>query len=162
MTVANPKMKTSEFRVLFVGSSGGHLAQMLPLRDMVSVENRAWVTFNTDDARGALRDEPNVDWAHFPTVRNIPNLLRNTAMALRVLRKRRPHLIVTTGAAVALPYFVLSRFTGARTAYIEVYDRIDTATLSARLCSPFTDLMAVQWPEQRTLYRDTAVIGPLL
>jgi hypothetical protein len=46
--------------------------------------------------------------------------------------------------------------------YIEVFDRIDSATLTARLCRPFTTLMCVQWEEQRALYRDAVVIGQLL
>ena len=79
-----------------------------------------------------------------------------------VLRSRRPDVVITTGAAVAFPYFVLSRLFGVRTVYVEVYDRVDTPTLTARLCSPFTDLMAVQWPEQQALYRDSVVVGPLL
>lgn len=149
-------------RVLFVGSSGGHLAQLLPLRALFRAEDRAWVTFRTPDAVGALDHETKVVWAHFPTTRNIPNLVRNAWQALRVLRSWRPSVIVTTGAAVAFPYFILSRIYGARTVYIEVYDRVDSATLTARLCSPFTDLMAVQWPEQRGLYRQPTVVGPLL
>lgn len=149
-------------RVLLVGSSGGHLAQLLPLRALFPADERTWVTFRTPDAVGALDGEAKVVWAHFPTTRNIPNLLRNAWQAVRVLRSWRPRVIVTTGAAVAFPYFVLSRFYGARTVYIEVYDRVDSATLTARLCSPFTDLMAVQWPEQRELYRDPVVVGPLL
>lgn len=149
-------------RVLLVGSSGGHLAQLLPLRALFDPEDRAWVTFRTPDAVGALADERSVVWAHFPTTRNLPNLVRNAAQAVRVLRSWRPDVIVTTGAAVAFPYFILSRIFGARTVYIEVYDRVDSATLTARLCSPFTDVMAVQWPEQRALYRQTIVVGPLL
>lgn len=149
-------------RVLLVGSSGGHLAQLLPLRALFAAEHRAWVTFRTPDAVGALEGEPKVVWAHFPTTRNIPNLLRNTWQALRVMRTWRPDVIVSTGAAVAFPYFVLSRLFGARTLYIEVYDRVDSATLTARLCSPWTDLMAVQWPEQKSLYRSAVVVGPLL
>jgi hypothetical protein len=70
--------------------------------------------------------------------------------------------MVTTGAAVALPYFVLGRLLGRRTVYIEVFDRIDSPTLSGRLCRPFTDLMLVQWPEQAELYNDAVVVGPLL
>lgn len=147
---------------LFVGSSGGHLAQLLPLRDLFPPEDRAWVTFPTTDARGALSDESDVAWASFPTTRNVPNLLRNTVQAWRVLRTRRPDVVISTGAAVALPYFVLSRFFGVRTVFIEVYDRVDSATLTARLCSPFTDLFAVQWDEQSRLFRGTVTIGPLL
>lgn len=149
-------------RVLLVGSSGGHLAQLLPLRALFGADQRTWVTFQTLDAVGALEEEQDIVWAHHPTTRNLPNLLRNTAQAWRTIRARRPDLIVTTGAAVAFPYFLLSRLFGVRTVYIEVYDRIDSATLTARLCSPFTDLFAVQWNEQRTLYRDTVTVGPLL
>lgn len=149
-------------QVIFVGSSGGHLAQMLPLTRLFPAEHRTWVTFQTTDAVGALSNEEDVVWAHHPTTRNIRNLLRNTLQAWHTMRARRPDLIVSTGAAVAFPYFMLSRIFGARTVYIEVYDRVDSPTLTGRLCSPFADLMAVQWEEQRSLYRDAVVIGPLL
>ncbi|MFN8188937.1 MAG: hypothetical protein U0R78_00630 [Nocardioidaceae bacterium] len=70
---------------------------------------------------------------------------------------------MSTGAAVAWPFFLAARRADARTAYIEVYDRIETPTLTGRrLCRPVTDLMLVQWPEQADLYDDAIVIGPLL
>lgn len=148
-------------RVLLVCSSGGHLAQLLALRPWWAGRQRHWVTFGTADARSQLEGEP-VTWAHHPTTRNIPNLLRNTWMALRVLRRERPELVVTTGAGVALPFFVLSRLLRSKTVYVEVYDRLDSRTLTARLCRPFTDLFCVQWDEQRELYPGAIVIGPLL
>jgi UDP-N-acetylglucosamine:LPS N-acetylglucosamine transferase len=144
-----------------VGSSGGHLAQVLALRPWWSDLERHWVTFDTPDARSALAAESGT-WAHHPTTRNLPNLLRNTVQAVRVMLRERPDVILSTGAGVALPYFVLGRLTGALTVYVEVYDRIDTATLTARLCRPFTRLMLVQWPEQLGLYRDARLVGPLL
>jgi UDP-N-acetylglucosamine:LPS N-acetylglucosamine transferase len=147
--------------VLLVGSSGGHLAQLVALRDWWSGREREWVTFDTPDARSSLHDE-RVTWAHFPTTRNLPNLLRNTRQAFTVMRASRPDVIVSTGAGVALPYFVLGRLTGRLTVYVEVYDRVETPTLTARLCRPFTSLMLVQWPEQAGLYRDSHVVGPLL
>ena len=103
-----------------------------------------------------------VVWAFHPTTRNIPNLLRNLRLAWRELRRTKPDIVVSTGAGVALPFFVLARLMRIPTAYVEVYDRIDSATLTGRLCRPFTTLMCVQWEEQRSLYRDTHVIGELL
>jgi UDP-N-acetylglucosamine:LPS N-acetylglucosamine transferase len=103
-----------------------------------------------------------VRWAYHPTTRNAGNLARNALLAVRVLRDERPHLVVSTGAGVALPFFVVARLLGIPTAYIEVYDRIDTRTLTARLCRPFTSLFCVQWEEQRVLYPDAHVIGLLL
>lgn len=148
-------------RVLLVGSSGGHLAQLVALRPWWSGRDRRWVTFDTPDARSALVGE-DVTWASFPTTRNLPNLLRNTVQAVRVMRHQRPDVVVSTGAGVALPYFLLGRLTGRTTVYVEVYDRVETPTLTARLCRPFTSLMLVQWPEQLGLYRDSHVVGPLL
>lgn len=149
-------------RVLLVGSSGGHLTQLMSLRDWWSAAERAWVTFRTEDAVGHLEGEERVAWAFSPTTRHLGNLLRNTWLAWRVLRSFRPDVVVSTGAGVALPFFVLARTVGARTVYVEVYDRVDSATLTGRLCRPFTDRMLVQWPEQASLYRDAVVVGPLL
>jgi UDP-N-acetylglucosamine:LPS N-acetylglucosamine transferase len=149
-------------RILLVGSSGGHLAQLAALQPWWSRHDRAWVTFHTPDAVHRLRDETDVTWGFHPTTRNLPNLARNARQALSVLRRFRPTVVVSTGAGIAYPYFVLGKLGGARTVYIEVYDRIDSPSLTGRLCRPFTDLMLVQWPEQAPLYRDALVIGPLL
>jgi UDP-N-acetylglucosamine:LPS N-acetylglucosamine transferase len=152
---------STQQRVLLVGSSGGHLAQLMGLRSWWSTLERAWVTFHTEDAVGHLGGE-RVAWAYSPTTRNLVNLVRNAGLAWRVLRSFRPDVVVSTGAGVAVPFFVLGRLLGARTVYIEVFDRVDSSTLTGRLCRPFTDLMLVQWPEQVGLYRGAVVIGPLL
>ncbi len=149
-------------RILLVGSSGGHLTQLARLEPWWRDHPRAWVTFDTPDALNLLEDEYDLTWAYRPTTRNVPNLLRNTCQAMRTIRRFRPTTVVSTGAAVALPYFVLARLTGRRTVYIEVFDRIETPTLTGRLVRPFTDLMLVQWPEQKALYDDAIDIGPLL
>lgn len=148
--------------VVLVGSSGGHLAQLWSLEPWWSSLRRTWVTFDTPDAVGLLADEEDVVWAYHPTTRNIPNLLRNAVLAVRVLRRVRPDVVISTGAAVAVPFFVVAKVLGARTVFIEVYDRVETPTLTGRLARPFTDLALVQWPEQRGLYRDSLEIGPLL
>ena len=147
--------------VLLVGSSGGHLAQLLALRPWWSDRDRAWVTFPTPDAKSQLPGE-RVAWAHYPTTRNIPNLIRNTGLAFRLLRLAKPSVIVSTGAGVAVPFFVLAWLRGIPTVYLEVYDRIDSPTLTGRLCRPFTRLFLVQWEEQRKFYPGSVVVGPLL
>ncbi|MFI7521600.1 UDP-N-acetylglucosamine--LPS N-acetylglucosamine transferase [Micromonospora globbae] len=147
--------------LLLVGSSGGHLAQLLALRPWFEKWHRCWVTFDTPEALSLL-DGEDVTPAHHPTTRNLPNLLRNTVLAFRVLRRRRVAAVVTTGAGVAVPFVVLARLRRIPTVYIEVYDRIDTPTLSARLCRPFLSAMLVQWDEQRRHYPEATVVGTLL
>lgn len=148
-------------RVLLVSSSGGHLAQLLALRSWWEGCARRWVTFDTADAVSALAGET-VAWAYRPTTRNIPNLLRNLRLARRVLDDWRPDVIVSNGAGVAFPFFVVGRVLGVPTVYVEVYDRVDSRTLTGRLVKPFTDLFLVQWPEQLELYTGSRLVGPLL
>jgi hypothetical protein len=146
---------------LLVGSSGGHLAQLVALRPWWSTYRTRWVTFPTPDALDLLAAE-DVVAAAYPTTRNIPNLLRNTRLAWRLLHDDRPDVIVSSGAGVALPFFVFGRLLGIPTVYLEVFDRIDSATMTGRLCRPFADRMLVQWDEQASLYRDALVVGPVL
>ena len=119
------------------------------------------MTFPAADTESLLSGE-RVTWASHPTTRNLPNLLRNLGLAWRLLRADRPDIVVSTGAGVAFPFFLVSRFLGIRTAYIEVYDRIESPTLTGRLCYPVADLFLLQWPEQRRSYPRGRVIGTLL
>ena len=151
----------SSGEVLLVGSSGGHLAQLLALHPWYRTRPRAWVTFDTPDARSLL-DGEDVVWAYHPTTRNLRNLIRNLGLARRVFRSRPVAAVVTTGAGVALPFVVLARLRRIPTVYIEVYDRIDSATLTARLCRPFLAAMLVQGEEQRRMYPEATVVGNLL
>ncbi len=147
--------------VLLVGSAGGHLAQLVRLEPWWRDLTRTWVTFDKPDARSLLAGEA-VIWAHHPTTRNIPNLLRNTRLAVKQVRRLRPDLVVSTGAAVAVPFFLVARALRIPTVYVEVFDRIDSSTMTGRICRPMSSAFCVQWPEQRELYEGSVVIGPLL
>jgi Oligosaccharide biosynthesis protein Alg14 like len=147
--------------LLLVCSSGGHLAQLAALSPWMSRHRRHWVCFDTPDAVSVLRDE-RVTWAHHPTTRNLANLLRNFVLAWALLARERPDVVLSTGAGTALPFFVVARLRGIPTVYLEVYDRMDTPTLTGRLCRPFTDRMLVQWDEQARLYRGAEVVGVVL
>ena len=149
-------------RILLVGSSGGHLAQLMRLRPWWQDKPHAWVTFDTPDAVALLAGEKDVTWAHHPTTRSAKNLMRNSVQARVTMRRFQPTVVISTGAAVAVPYFALARSQGIRTVYIEVFDRIETATLTGKLVRPFTDLMLAQWPEQKALYNNMIEVGPLL
>jgi UDP-N-acetylglucosamine:LPS N-acetylglucosamine transferase len=147
--------------LLLVCSSGGHLTQLYNLRPWWERYERTWVTFDKPDATSLLAGERTV-WAHHPTTRNLWNLLRNAWLAWRLVRSSRPDLIVSTGAAVAFPFFLVGKLFGARTIYVEVFDRIDSATMTGRLCYPISDRFLLQWDEQKAVYPKGEVVGPLL
>jgi UDP-N-acetylglucosamine:LPS N-acetylglucosamine transferase len=148
-------------KVTLVCSSGGHLAQLYRLEPWWRRHQRTWVTFRTPDAVSLLEGEQSV-WAFHPTTRNLPNLLRNLRLAWKLLRRDRPDVVVSDGAGVALPFFLVARILRIRTVYLEVYDRIDDPSLTGRLCYPLSDLFLLQWEEQRRSYPRGVVIGAVL
>lgn len=148
-------------RVLIVCSSGGHLTQAMALKDWWSAHDTHWVTLPTDDARTKLAGY-DVREAHYPTVRNLPNLLKNFVLANQVLRQLRPDVIFSSGAAIALPFFTQARFFGARTVYLEPVDRIGSPSLSGRLVYPFADRYLVQWQELADQFEGSQNVGIIL
>lgn len=132
--------------LLLACSAGGHLLQLLALREAWGRYSRAWVTDDTSDARSLLAGE-RVFFAHTPTSRNVKNLIRNLLLAWRVIGRCRPAVILTTGAATAVPFAWIGRVRGARVVYVESLTRIDSPSFSCRLTRPVADRVYVQWPE---------------
>lgn len=120
------------------------------------------MTFDKPDAVSMLAGEK-VYFGHHPTNRNLKNLAKNTVLALRILAKERPQVIVSNGAGIAVPFFWVGKLLfGAKTVYIEVYDRIDSPTMTAKLVHPVLDQMVIQWEDQRAFYPEAENLGTVL
>ena len=153
MEICNNQMK-----ICFVTSSGGHLTHLMQLKEWWKDKDRFWVTFDKEDSRSILNDERKY-WCYFPSNRNIKNLIKNTFLSIKVLLKEKPDLIISTGAAPAIPFFYIGKLLGAKVIYIEVYDRIDKPTLTGKLVHPISDLFILQWEEQKKFYSKGQVLG---
>jgi beta-1,4-N-acetylglucosaminyltransferase len=151
-------MSSDRTTVLLVASSGGHLLQLLQLRDTWPRTRRHWVTFDKPDARSLLGGEE-VTYAFHPTNRSVKNLLRNLMLAVRVVRRTRPRAIVTTGAGVAVPFCYVGRLLGARIVYIESFARVSQPSLTGRLVHPVAHRFFVQWPSMTRHFRKAEYEG---
>lgn len=147
-------------KICLVGSSGGHLTHLYMLKPFWENKKHFWVTFNKEDARSLLSGERMYS-CYYPTNRSIKALIRNTVIAWKVLRKERPNLIISTGAAVAVPFFYLGKLFGAKLIYIEVFDRIDKPTLTGKMVYPIVDKFIVQWEEQKKVYPKAINLGSI-
>jgi beta-1,4-N-acetylglucosaminyltransferase len=134
--------------VLLVCTAGGHLLQLWSLRDAWAGRSCAWVvgSHGGSDVDSLLAGE-RVHFAHSPAARSVKNLVLNLLLAHRLLGRLRPKVLLTTGAAVAVPFVWLARARGIRVAYVETLARAKRPSLSCRLASPAADRVYVQWPE---------------
>lgn len=143
---------SSARKALIVASPGGHLLQMLALEPAWEDMERTWVTLRSTDVEYLLREEE-VIYGHGPTPRNVGNFLRNLRLAWRVLREQDPDVIVSTGAGLALPFFVLGRLQRRRLVYVESITRVEKLALTGRLVYPLASAFFVQWDSLARLRR---------
>lgn len=147
-------------KICLVGSSGGHLTHLYMLKPFWKDKEHFWVTFDKEDARSLLKDEK-VYNCYYPTNRSLKALIKNFLIAWNVLRKERPNIIISSGAAVAVPFFYLGKLFGAKLTYIEVFDRIDKPTVTGKIVYPITDKFIVQWEEQKQVYKKAINLGSI-
>lgn len=123
-------------------------------------KERFWVTFDKEDARSLLQGEK-LYFCHYPTNRSLKALLLNTRFAWKLIRREKPDLIISSGAAVAVPFFYIGKLMGAKLIYIEVFDRIDKPTVTGKMVYPITDRFIVQWEELKKVYPKALNLGSI-
>jgi len=119
---------------LLVASTGGHLKQLHQLHGRLSGVSGpfSWATFDTPQSRSLLAGEQ-VDFVPFVGGRDPANVARNLAHARRILKAREVDTLVSTGSAVALPFFALGRARGLTCHYIESAARIEGPSVTGRM-----------------------------
>lgn len=148
-------------KIILVCSTGGHFRTLKQLHPFWGKYNHCWVTFRTTPTETALLGSK-VYWAWSPTNRNLPNLVRNFFLAWKVISQERPQLVISTGAGVAVPFLILAKLFGSKTAFVESITRVEKLSLSARLSLPFLDALYVHWPQLQANYPKAKLIAPQL
>lgn len=143
---------------LLVASTGGHLKQLHRLhRRLVGVDGPfRWATFDTPQSRSLLEGEA-VDFVHFVGGRDPGNVLRNVPLVARLLRENEIDTIVSTGSAMALPFFALGRAKGLHCHYVESAARSDgpskTATMISHIPGVYLYTQYPAWADRKWHYR---------
>ena len=119
--------------------------------DTVPSDQHCWVCFKKHDAQSILSGRKTY-WAFHPTNRNIANLILNFILALCVFLLERPTHIISTGAGVAVPFFVIAGIFGIRSCYIESFARIDSPSVTGKICYRLADRFIYQWDDLERFY----------
>jgi beta-1,4-N-acetylglucosaminyltransferase len=147
--------------MLLVCSPGGHLQQMLALEPVWFDARRVWVTLPSPDAEYLLRDEQ-VVWAHGPTNRSVAKLVENFVLALSVVRRVGPDVVLSTGAALAVPFLAVAKLHGHRAVYVESFTREGGLSLTGRIVYSYADDFFVQWQELADRFPRATYVGSVL
>ena len=134
---------------------------MLSLRPAWETLDTAWVTLPGADSDQLLAGL-DVTLASGPTNRSIRALARNLGLAWRVVRQRRPDVVLSTGAALAVPFFLVGRLHGCRLVYVESLTRTRGLSLAGKIAYPLASAFFVQWPDAAGRRRRARFVGNLL
>jgi UDP-N-acetylglucosamine--N-acetylmuramyl-(pentapeptide) pyrophosphoryl-undecaprenol N-acetylglucosamine transferase len=121
---------------MLVATVGGHLTQLVDiaarLPDDENGNERVWVTHDHAQSRSLLGGE---DVVYIPDIgmKDVPGVLRNLAVARRVLKLQGPTRAVSTGSGIALSFLPYFAARGVSSHYIESATRVDGPSLSGRL-----------------------------
>jgi UDP-N-acetylglucosamine:LPS N-acetylglucosamine transferase len=144
-------------KVLFISSTGGHLAELLQLKSMFSKYDYHIITEKTKSNLKLREEFPNkVSYLIYGTKAHVISypfkLLANCFISLYLYFKIRPKVIVTTGAHTAGPMCCIGKIFGSKIIYIETFANLHTKTITGRLIYHFSDAFIVQWESMLELY----------
>lgn len=144
-------------RVLFISSTGGHLTELMQLKDMFERYDYHIITEKTK-SNLSLKDKypGRVNYLVFGTkdfMLTYPfKLLFNCIKSLFLYFKVHPDYIVTTGVHTAAPMCCLGKIFGSKIIYIETFANITTKTITGRYIYKIADKFIVQWESMKKLY----------
>ncbi|WP_395640192.1 glycosyltransferase [Pseudolysinimonas sp.] len=130
---SNPLEALAGRRALVVASSGGHLNQAVKWMDRLQLDAASLVvTFDLPQSR-ALLAHRSVMYVGYVRSRDWRAVLSVARELWRLVPARRPEVIVTTGAALALSVWPVARRLGLRIHYIESVSRFAGPSLTGRI-----------------------------
>ena len=154
----------SKRKVLFISSTGGHLVEMMQLKDMFNNYDYHIITEKTkSNLKLKSKYKERIDFLMYGTKDHILvypfKLLYNCFKSLLLYVKIHPDYIITTGAHTAGPMCCIGKLLGSRIIYIETFANMTTKTISGKMIYPISDEFIVQWESMLKLYPDATYGG---
>lgn len=150
--------------VMFISSTGGHLTEMMQLKELFNKYDYYIITEKTKSNLSMKEKYKNsVGFLVFGTKDHMLTypfkLIYNCFKSLYYYLKVHPDYIITTGAHTAGPMCCIGKILGSRIIYIESFANITTKTVTGRLLYNISDKFIVQWESMKKLYPNSEFGG---
>ncbi len=144
-------------RVMFISSTGGHLQELLQLKEMFSKYDFCLITEKTKNNLYLKEKYKNrVHFLIYGTKHHILSypfkLLANCFISLFYYLKYHPDYIITTGTHTAGPMCCIGKLLGSKIIYIETFANMVSKTSTGKLLYPISDKFIVQWESMKEIY----------
>lgn len=134
--------------VMFICSVGGHLTQMLELKELFNEYNYVLVTERTDVTKSMV-EKYNIEYLKYGSrkylFKYIFIFLLNIIKSFYLFIKYKPKTIVTTGTHTAVPMCYIGWLFRRKIIYIESFAKRTSPTKAGRMIYPIATTFIVQW-----------------
>ncbi len=147
-------------KVCVISSAGGHLTEVLRLKEAFENCEKYFVTFDRVDAKDKLKGEK-VYYISDPK-RNPLKFLKNFFESISIFLKEKPDLIISTGAGMAIPTIIIAKLFRKKVIYIESMAAVYRPSFSGRIAYYFSNLFFIQWKHLKKYYKKAVYRGALI
>ena len=157
-------MEQKRKKIVLICSDGGHLAQILELKELFTKYDYLLIT-EKSPATLPLKDKYNIKYLKTRSKGKKRNLafflsvIVNSFLSLKLLLSHYPKVIITTGSHTALPMCFLGKLFGSKVVWILSFARVDSRAFSADIVYPFANKFIVQWPDAQKYYKNSIYLG---
>ncbi|OGP14028.1 MAG: hypothetical protein A2054_07695 [Deltaproteobacteria bacterium GWA2_55_10] len=138
-------------KIALVCANGGHLTEMMELKEVYAGHEHFWVTYQGTDSQALGR-------TYF--YRDHKSLFLKMAVQLLtawyIVIRERPGLVITTGGAIAVPISIYCRVLGIHVIYMDCGTRVFERSGTGRFMVHLADVFLTQWPGMMQKYGKNA------
>ncbi len=137
-----------KLKVCLAASAGGHLSQLLKTMPAWREYDYFFVTSGAMVAEKLHRDHGVPVYVVGEANRQHPlKVAVILGRCIRVIARRRPDVVISTGAAPGCLLCLLGKLLGAKVVWIDSIANVARLSLSGRIVRPLADLFLTQWSD---------------
>jgi len=135
-------------KIALICSQGGHLIEMLCLIEAFKRQDLFFITYKNPTTE-------QLEYKRY-LIENIgtslSKMIKTFFQTFSILKKEKPDLIVSTGAEIAIPFYITAKLMRINTIYIESWCRVKTKSGTGRILYYISNVFLVQWPNMAKKY----------
>lgn len=144
--------------IIYLSCCGGHLVQLLKISKYIKEDNCLFIVNDRVDFDPQMKDKT-VLITH--ATRNWKQII-NLVEAFYYIFKYRPKVLLSTGAAPAVPFSLVSKIIGTKVIFVESLSRVTSPSLTGKIMYYIADEFYVQWPRLKKIFPSALYFGNLL
>src|SRR5262249_62132331 len=128
---SKPGASVPRYRVLLVSSSGGVLLDLLALKPWWSRHDVSWIAVRAEDTAALLTGQ-RVHWEREQSARRPLGVLAAAVRSVRMLRRERPDVIISSSTGAAVGGFLAARVLRIPALWLEAFHLADAGGVASQ------------------------------